>query len=178
MSNKNKIVEKCIIELANGNSSYLDELYSLTKGDVYAYALSKSLPRSDAEDIMQDTFMQIYKNARLYTPKGKPMSWIITIETNLINRYYQLKKRTVNVDDEVLEATIVDDNDYLSSSINNRIINDILSSLNEDERQIIVLHIVSNMKFKDISKLLNKPLSTVLSKYNRAFKKLKDKRKE
>lgn len=178
MSNKNKIVENCIINLAKGNSNYLDELYSLIKGDVYAYALSKSLPRLDAEDIMQDTFMQIYKNAKLYTPRGKPMAWIMTIETNLINRYYQLKSRTVNMDDEILESSIIDDNDYSKSSINNRVINDILALLNEDERQIIVLHIVSNMKFKEIAKLLNKPLSTVLSKYNRAFKKLKEKRKE
>lgn len=178
MSNKNEMVEKCIIELALGNSKYLDELYSLIKGDVYAYALSKSLPRLDAEDIMQDTFMQIYKNAKLYTPRGKPMAWIMTIETNLINRYYQLKKREVNVDNEVLEATIVDENNYSVASINNRIINDILTTLNEDERQIIILHIISNMKFKNIARLLNIPLSTVLSKYNRAFKKLKEKRKE
>lgn len=122
--------------------------------------------------------MQIYKNAKLYTPRGKPMAWIMTIETNLINRYYQLKSRTVNMDDEILESSIIDDNDYSKSSINNRVINDILALLNEDERQIIVLHIVSNMKFKEIAKLLNKPLSTVLSKYNRAFKKLKEKRKE
>lgn len=173
MSNKNKILEKCIVNLANGKSDYLDELYSLIKSDVYAYALSKSLPKLDAEDIMQDTFMHIYKNARLYTPKGKPMAWIMTIETNLINRYYQLKRREVNIDNDILEATIIDDNNYSESSINSRIINDILNKLDEEERQIIVLHIVSNMKFREIAGVLNKPLSTVLSKYNRAFKKLK-----
>jgi RNA polymerase sigma-70 factor (ECF subfamily) len=44
--------------------------------------------------------------------------------------------------------------------------------LNDEERSIVLLHAVSGMKHKEIASILNKPLSTVLSKYNRAIKKL------
>jgi RNA polymerase sigma-70 factor (ECF subfamily) len=44
--------------------------------------------------------------------------------------------------------------------------------LNMEERQIVVLHAVSGLKHKEISQIVKKPLSTVLSKYNRAIKKL------
>ena len=37
------------------------------------------------------------------------------------------------------------------------------------------MHIVGEMKFKEISKVMNKPLGTVLWIYNRAIKKLRDK---
>ncbi|MDE6108593.1 MAG: helix-turn-helix domain-containing protein, partial [Oscillospiraceae bacterium] len=43
----------------------------------------------------------------------------------------------------------------------------------EEERQIILLHAVSGLKHREIAELLEKPLSTVLSKYNRGLKKMK-----
>lgn len=173
---KNELIESCILSLSNDNPSGLDNLYELIKTDIYAYALSKVCNKYDAEDIMQDTFLQIYKNAKLYTPQGKPLAWILTIETNLINRYYQLKSRTISLD-ENLSSNQIANNLIDRKEINNDFIKRLLNILKEDEREIISLHIVSGLKFREIAKLLNKPLSTILSKYNRAIKKLQRKNK-
>lgn len=48
-----------------------------------------------------------------------------------------------------------------------------LEILSDDERQIILLHAVSGLKHREIAKLLELALSTVLSKYRRALKKLR-----
>jgi len=48
-----------------------------------------------------------------------------------------------------------------------------LQKLTDEERQIVVLHAVSGLKHREIARVLEKPLSTVLSKYHRAMKKLK-----
>ena len=45
--------------------------------------------------------------------------------------------------------------------------------LNQQERQIVVLHAVSGFRHREIAQLLQLPLPTVLSKYHRALKKLK-----
>ena len=50
----------------------------------------------------------------------------------------------------------------------------LLRLLTEEERQIVVLHAVSGMKHREIAALLKMNLSTVLSKYNRALKKLRE----
>jgi RNA polymerase sigma-70 factor (ECF subfamily) len=50
-----------------------------------------------------------------------------------------------------------------------------LKLLSDEERQIITLHAVSGLKHRQIAELLDIPLSTVLSKYNRAIKKLQNK---
>ena len=47
-----------------------------------------------------------------------------------------------------------------------------LETLSESERQIVVLHAVSGLKHKDIASVMSLPLSTVLSKYSRAIKKM------
>ena len=59
----------------------------LIKTDVFAYALSGTGNKADAEDVMQNVFLQIYRNATRYVPEGKPMAWIFTIEINLIIRF-------------------------------------------------------------------------------------------
>lgn len=174
---KNKLIEECISSLAQGNISKMDDLYNCIKSDVFAYALSKTCNKDDADDITHDTFLQIYKNAKLYTPRGKPLAWIITIESNLINRHFQLKSRNIDLTDEILEKQI-SDNDFEKNSINSEFLKNILRNLNEDERVVISLHIVSGLKFKELANQLNKPISSVLSKYNRAIKKLKNKVKE
>jgi RNA polymerase sigma-70 factor (ECF subfamily) len=48
-----------------------------------------------------------------------------------------------------------------------------LGKLDEEERQIVVLHAVSGFKHREIASLLHVPLPTVLSQYNRAMKKLR-----
>lgn len=52
---------------------------------------------------------------------------------------------------------------------------EVLQTLAEDERQIVVLHTVSGLKHREIAEFLKMPLSTVLSKYNRSLKKLNEK---
>ena len=169
--NKNDLAEKLIKQMSQGQMDAMGELYDLIEKDVYAYALSKTAKREDAEDITHDTFVQIWKNATRYTPMGKPLAWVFTIEMNLIRRQFNQNQRFISFDDtiEVEEMSV----DMTENVINHEFLRQLFSILDEDEREIITLHIVSGLKHREIANLLEKPLSTVLSKYNRAMKKLK-----
>lgn len=168
--NRNKRIERLILQIADGNKSALGELYDLIKTDVFSFAFVKTKNKQIAEDIMQDTFVQVYKNACLYKNQGKPMAWIITVEYNLIRRHFQLEKRTVNLD-ESFENT--PSNENLEKRVtDNAFLQQMFDILSEEERSIVTLHVVSGLKHKEIAKIYEKPLATVLSKYNRAIKKL------
>lgn len=170
IKDKNRRIEELISEMSCGRISAMGELYELIKADVYAYALSKTGHRENAEDIMQDTFVQIYKYAAQYRPQGKPMAWIVTIELNLIRRRQQLSARTVSLDDSI--ASGQEEEDFAQSVINNEFLRTVMRALSEDEREVITLHINSGLKHREIAEILEKPLSTVLSRYNRAIRKL------
>ena len=86
VKNRDRLADLYITRMADGDVSAMGELYELIKTDVYAYACSKLGRTPEAEDITQDTFVQIYKNAALYTSCGKPLAWIFTVELNLIRR--------------------------------------------------------------------------------------------
>lgn len=168
---KNKRAEELLLKIARGDMDAVGELYDLIKTDVYAFALSKSLTKADAEDIMHETFMRVFRYAKHYKPSGKPMAWIITVELNLIRRFYQLSARTTQLNDAIYSEN--SERKSESEIVDNVFVQNLLLTLNEEEREIIVLHLVSGLKHREIAKILGKPLSTVLSKYNRALKKLK-----
>ena len=170
--NKNAQVESLLLKLASGNAGVMEQLYDEIKTDVYAFALAKIGNCADADDIVQDTFVQIFKNSTKYTPQGKPMAWIITIELNLIRRFMSVKKRTCSMGEGIdfVADTVV----FEQRTIDSVFLQKLLEKLNEEEREVISLHVVTGLKHREIAKLLNKPLSTILSKYNRAIKKLQD----
>lgn len=169
---KNEQIEKLIDGLSKGNMYALDKLYELIKTDVYAFALSRTGNQHDAEDITQDTFVQIYRYAKTYKPQGKPLAWIFTITSNLANRRFQLNQRVVLMDER--DTEVPDETRFENNVVDNEFLAQIMSTLSREEQSIIVMHAISGLKHAEIAKILGKPLSTVLSKYNRAIKKLQN----
>ncbi len=165
-------LDGCIAGIAQGDRDALAELYRQTSTSVYAFALSILKNVHDAEDVLQESYLRIYDAAWSYRSHGKPMAWIMTIVRNLCMMRLREKSRTAELTEE-------DWNDALSEScemnIDDRIIlSQCLSQLGEDERQIVILHAVTGFKHREIAAFLDMPLATVLSKYSRSLKKLKN----
>jgi len=167
-----KVSDRLIKKVANHNVESFEELYKLSSAAVFGLAVSILGNQVDAEDVVQEVFISIYEKAHQYEGGGKAMAWIFTITRNqsLMKIRDRNKRKHVNLDDVY---DIGEDNNIEEEIYNETLINRILEILNEDERQIVVMHSMSNIKHKDIAGLMKLPLSTVLSKYNRALKKLK-----
>lgn len=146
-----------------------NKLYELINTNIYSFALSIVKNNEDALDIMQETFISIYNNAHRYKKKGKPMAWILTITKNLAYMKIRSNKKEININN--IEFKTNDNYDKI-------LINYLLENLTDIERQIIVLHSINGFKFYEIANILDLKLTTTLSKYHRAIKKLKELMKE
>lgn len=164
-----KDVENCIMRLARNDISAMEQLYPLVKNQVYGFALSILKSKYDSEDAMQECFIKIYRSASLYRSKGKPLAWILTITKNLCYEILSKKNRTVDCNESEERA---DSNDYINKADDKMVLKACMKILTPEERQIVYLHALCETKHKDIAKLLNIPISTALSKYNRAIKKI------
>ncbi|PKM73113.1 MAG: RNA polymerase sigma factor [Firmicutes bacterium HGW-Firmicutes-16] len=169
-------LEAYIAEIAVGDKAAVGALYEDTKTAVYGFALSILKNASDAEDVLQDTFVKIWSSAEAYSPLGKPMAWVLTITKNLSLSKLRERNRTTDISEDTwllfqAENPTVNTEDRL-------VLNAAMQTLSSEERQIVVLHAVSGLKHVEIAQLLSLPLSTVLSKYNRAKKKLQNTLKE
>ncbi len=169
--------EDYILKIANGDRAALSALYQETKASVYGFALSILKNQADAEDVLQDCFIKIWSAARGYRPLGKPMAWILTITRNLSTNILRERSKTADISEEDAEKMFVAEGPAVTTE-NRIVLETAMNLLSDEEQQIIMLHAVSGLKHIEISKLLSLPLSTVLSKYNRAKKKLQDNLKE
>lgn len=167
-----KISDKLIDQIAKRNAKAFEEVYEKASTAVFGYARSMLNDYDDATDVVQNTFISIYEHAKDYNPQNKAMAWIFTIARNHALTIIRNKKRhpEVNLDDLY---DIKDESSVETDVAHESIAMDLLSHLKEDEREIVVMHAMSDMKHKDIAKTLNLPLSTVLSKYRRSIQKLK-----
>lgn len=159
-------------KIADGDREALAAIYQATSESVYGYALSILKNPYDAQDVMQDCYLCINSAAHMYHSEGKPMAWILTIVRNLCMKNMRGRTRIVSITDEDWNPTLqepdtlpVEDRMMLSAC---------MKALGDDERQIVVLHAVSGLKHREIASLMGLPLATVLSKYHRAIKKLKN----
>ena len=162
-------VEKLLIELGGGNTDALERLYIKTKAAVYGFALSILKNPHQAEDVLQDTYLKIFSAASSYTPKGKPMAWIMTVTKNLALMKIREGERFSDLP-EHYEPSVESHEVHFE---NKSVLNAALNILSGEESSIVIMHAVSGMKHREIAKVMNLSLSTVLSKYNRALKKMK-----
>ena len=167
-----KQLDQWIAEIAKGNTDALAGLYQETSPSVYAYALSVLKSSHDAEDVLHDCYVSVWQHAANYVSSGKPMAWIMTIAKNHCYKLLKQRSKTesLNLEDWRDDPSLVT---YMQSDAK-LLIHHIMQSLSDQERQVVVLHAVSGFKHREIAAMLNMPLPTVLSKYNRAIKKLKD----
>lgn len=168
---RNREIDIQIEALALGDIEALAGLYPYISKPVYSYALSILKNRHDAEDILEDTLLNIHKSAASYKPSGRPMSWIMGITSNLCYNKLRREKRLVpgSIEDILPDAV-----DYTASDPqDSAIIKICMEQLSDIERQIVMLHVLAGLKHRETAQILLLPLSTVLSKYSRALKKLR-----
>ncbi len=157
--------------IANGDKDAFCTLYQQTRSAVFTYALSLLRNQTDAEDAMQDTYLKIRAAAHLYRPEGKPMAWIFTIARNVCLMRMRQQKHFVAFSPE--EAQPAFDFSQIEDLEDRIVLKTAFRVLSQEECQIVFLHAVTGFKHREISELLEMPLSTVLSKYARGLKKLK-----
>lgn len=169
---KNSHLEMILKRIGQGEKKALEELYHETRAAIYGFSLSITKNASDSEDVLQETYLKIWANAERYNAKGTPMAWILTIAKNLSLMKIREKSRHQDLAPEEwdMEFHIPDS---AGTTEDRQLLEAALSLLNEEEREIILLHAVAGMKHREIAELLDLALATVLSKYHRALKKLR-----
>lgn len=168
-------LERLLGGIAAGDRESLAELYSRTRAAVYGLALSYLRNGQDAQDVTQDTFVRIWEKAGQYRPQGKPLSWMLAIARNLALMKLRSARSTDLLPEE--EWVLVPAPGSPLTAEDRHLLELAVNALADDERRVVMLHAVAGLKHREIADLLEMPLATVLSKYHRALKKLKNRLK-
>ena len=162
-------VKQIIKELKGNDYRSFDEFYSMTSKLVY-YVIAEIIKNKQTiEDLMQDTYLKFIQNINSVNPNQNPNAYLAQIAKNLALNEYKKSKRVVV--DETHFTNLKDPANKEDSGIDLGIIN----YLEGEEKEIVTLKLIGELKFREIAAMLNKPLGTVQWIYNNAIKKLRKK---
>lgn len=165
--------EKLLLRVGKGDAEAFGRLYQNTDKTIYSFILSITRNPQDAEELMQETYLKVWTGAGSYQAQGKPLAWMFTIARNLCYMKFRDQKREAEVGlSDLSEQEIGEFCPQIEDAADKLVLNTALGILKEEERQIVLLHTTAGLKHREIAADLELPLATVLSKYNRAMKKM------
>lgn len=158
-----------LTRIADGDNDAFEKLYLKTRRGVYAFLYTYYRNHHDTEDAMQSVYLRIKQKIYLYTTGGNARSWMLEIAKNFALNDIKRRSYTELTDDESSF------NSHAKNQSSELIITDLMERyLTDEERKILVLHVIWGYKHREIAELLGLPTGTVRSKYKRAVDKLKE----
>ena len=136
-----KELEKIFLKINKNKMQGIEELYSKYQKVVYGIAFTISKNKEDSEDIMQMIFAKIYEMESSKLPTSNYASWLYSTTKNETINFLKKKKNDIPID-KIYE--ISDDNNELNKVVDSIEFNKLISKLNDKEKEIISLKILSN----------------------------------
>lgn len=155
------------------------ELYALTRSKLFAVSLRIVRERHLAEEVLQDSFVNIWNHARDYaSAKSAPMTWMTAI---VRNRSLDIVRRTgweVQDEDEVQTNNLEDGGVALDDAFGMKrdahSVHRCMEELEAEQRQSIALAFFHGLSHSELAEHMRKPLGTVKTHIRRGLLRLKD----
>lgn len=156
---------------------------------LYSAALRMTRNPSDAEDLVQETYMKAYRGFERFEDGTNLKAWMYRILTNsYINRYRQKQRRPdesdiADVEDMYLYRRLGGENSEIGSSAEDAFLNSVtddvvkaaIEAIPENFRIAVLLADVEGFAYKEIAEILDVPIGTVMSRIHRGRKALEKK---
>lgn len=166
---KNKELNKLMSCIQNGDKDSFSLFYNLTHKGVFSFIYSYVKNYHTAEDLLQETYIKVKVNANKYAIGTNALAWVLQIAKNTCLDY--LRKEEIKLVCELNEDMIPDKDNTIGDLYFHDLLNRYVADV---DRQIVILHIIYGYKNREIAKILGVPLGTVLWKYNKILKELKN----
>lgn len=163
-------LDSLLYGISNGDKKCLEQLYQVTHTSVYSFALSV-LKTTTMQRMFSMTVTLLYGMEQKAMFPGETDGMDYNHCKNLCLQRMRERKKAECTSQEGWELAIPD-TDMLTME-DRSILVTCMEQLSDEERQIVMLHAAVGFKHREIARIMELPLSTVLSKYARALKRLK-----
>jgi len=170
---KNKIFPR----IAAGDETAVNDCLNQYGNLIWALAKKLTPKQEDAEDAVQEIFMEIWQNAARYdSSKSSEITFIsIIARRRLIDRLRRIYRRPVvqSIEDVFETAPNVFESEIATKIEAKRAV-EAMQSLRPEQREMMMLNIYDGMSHGEISERLNIPLGTVKTHIRRGFKRVRE----
>jgi len=171
-----KTMQKSLTKaLKSGSSNQLnfafEKIFQEYSGLIYHIVLTIIQNKDTAEDIVMDTFTKFFENIPNLDPTRNFKYWLTTTAKHLaIDSYNKKNVRTVSMDEDTVISELITD----QSSPWKELLNELSSVLSENEIDVLSLHLIYRMSFREISEYKGVTIHSISSLYRRSLMKLKN----
>ncbi len=162
-------------KLKHGSADALCQIYEKYKNDLYALAISLSNNKKDAEDAVHDVFVSFAQSVNKIKITSSLKNYLLTSVANRV-RNLRRNEHKPTTDSDALEIAAESHNqpDKLAMSKEEmQQISDALAELPDEQQEVIILHLQSGLKFKQIADAQQVSINTIQSRYRYGLDKLR-----
>lgn len=165
-----------IKKISEGDSKSFESLMMKYQNLIYGYNMKMLKNKEKAEDITQETWVKVIKNASGFKPTGQVRSWILSISRNLVIDHFRQSKKWVDLDDEKWESfedTQEDIESLFSSQERSDSLKKAFDELNENQRIILSMILIEELSQSEVSVKLGMSVGAVKASLFRSREQLK-----
>lgn len=157
--------KKLIKELKKGEEEAYRELVDIYGNKLLRTCFLMIKDEKEAEDIVQETFIKVFKYIKGFKGNSSLYSWIYKIAKNIIRDRYRNKVMTITYEDynfgkEDIEEIVI-------NKENKEVLKEGLNKINLIYKEVLVLFYFDDFSIKEISEILDEKEGTIKSKLSR-----------
>ncbi len=150
-------------------------LMSLYKERLYWHIRKIVLSHDDADDVLQNTFIKIFKNIHSFKENSKLYSWMYRIATNEAITFINKKAVKQHVDISELQHKMADDlqeDHYYSGDEIQQLLQKAIVTLPQKQQLVFNMKYFDEMKYSEMSEILETSVGALKASYFHAVKKI------
>ena len=176
-----------MLGIQSGDADALSQLYDRYNGIMKALILRIIHNETEADDLLQEVFMEIWKQAKNFSAeKGKPLGWMVTLTRRRAIDALRKKQAYARAEERLQAQPEQQPLAWVQNATENDIeagdtralMAKVINSLPEAQQQVIELAFFQGMSQREIASHTNTPLGTVKTRLELGLKKIYDGLKE
>ncbi len=173
MTDERKLIEQ--LQNVKTKEVAFKNLISQYKERLYWHIRKIVIHHADADDVLQNTFIKIFKNINNFKQDSKLYSWMYRIATNESITFINKRAKQNNIDITDYQNQLVsslDSDNWFSGDEIQHILQKAISTLPQKQQLVFNMKYFDEMKYKDISDILETSVGGLKASYHIAVKKI------
>lgn len=155
--------------VGQGDENAMESVFRRYSGPVYSVALRILHDSGQAEDVMQEIFLKLWRRpAAFVQTRGSLGAWLVVVTRNRAIDYLRRRKLTDSVDDVVL-ASPVNVSDEAERNAMMEKVRGVLANLPQEQRKSLELAYFEGLTHAEIASRTGDPLGTVKTRIRQAL---------
>lgn len=171
--------QELIVEFQKGNQQSFEELISRYSNKAYSLAARLTRNAEDAEEVLQDVFVTVYRKIGGFEGKSSFSSWLyrVTVNAALMKLRKRRQNQTVSVEDmqpqtkETILNQLCDKTDGDQIALRKQVylvLEDAIQRLPDDYRPVFILRDIDGLTSREVGKILALTIPAVKSRLHRS----------